>query len=46
MKFTSCQNMNGARGYYAKWNKSDKERKCHMISLTCGLEETKWKQTC
>ena len=22
-----CSNMNGPRGYYAKWNKSDKERK-------------------
>ena len=22
--------MDGARGYYAKWNKSNREKKCHI----------------
>ena len=30
-----CDNMGRPRGYYAKWNKSEKEKYC-MISLTCG----------
>ena len=25
-KFAICNNMDGPRGYYAKWNKSDRER--------------------
>jgi len=29
-------NMDGARQYYAKWNKSEKE-KYHMIPLTYGI---------
>ena len=29
-------NMNGPRGYYAKWNKLEKD-KYHMISFICGL---------
>ena len=29
-------NMNGSRGYYAKWNKLEKD-KYHMISFICGL---------
>ena len=24
--FATCNNMDGPRGYYAKWNKSDRER--------------------
>ena len=30
-------NLDGFGGYYDKWNKSDRERKCCMISLTCGI---------
>ena len=33
--FTFCNNMDGPRGYHAKWNESDKEK--HMISLICGI---------
>ena len=31
---TICSNMNGFGGYYAKWNKSEKD-KYYMMSLTC-----------
>ena len=31
-----CNSMDGPRGYYAKWNKSDND-KCLMISLKCGI---------
>ena len=31
-----CSNMDGPRRYYAKWNKSDKD-KYHMISFICGI---------
>ena len=31
----SCNNMDGPRVYYAKWNKSEKHKYC-MISLICG----------
>ena len=31
-----CDNIDRPRGYYAKWNKSDKNKYC-MISLTCGI---------
>ena len=35
---TICDSMDGPRGYYAKWNKSVRERqKYHIISLTCGI---------
>ena len=30
-----CDNMDGPRGYYTKWNKSEKD-KYFMISLKCG----------
>ena len=30
------ENIDGSRGYYAKWNKSDKD-KYYIISLTCGI---------
>ena len=32
----TCNNMDGFRGYYAKWNKSEKNE-YHMISLICGI---------
>ena len=35
-----CNYVDGTRGYYVKWNKSEKD-KYHMISLTCGIQETK-----
>ena len=35
-----CDNMEGPREYYAKWNKSQKD-KYHMISLICGIWKTK-----
>ena len=31
--------MDGSRGYYAKWNKSEKD-KYHMISLICEIWKT------
>ena len=31
-----CNDMDGAREYNAKWNKSEKD-KYHMISLICGI---------
>ena len=31
----TCEDMDVSRGYYAKWNKSD--RKTTMISLICGI---------
>ena len=33
-------NIDEPRGYYAKWNKSDKDKYC-IISLTCGIWKTK-----
>ena len=33
---TICSHVDGAREYYAKWNKSEKD-KYHIISLTCGI---------
>ena len=37
----SCQgdNMDGHRGYYAKWNNSDKDKYC-VISFICGIYKT------
>ena len=32
--------MDGPRGYYDKWNKSDKDKYC-MTSLTCEISKTK-----
>ena len=31
IKICHCSNMNGSRYCHTKWNKSDRERKCHMI---------------
>ena len=36
-------NMDGPRGYYAKQNKSEKD-KYHMILLICGIKQTNKKQ--
>lgn len=33
-------NMDGPRGYCAKWNKLEKY-KCHMFLLTCEIQKTK-----
>ena len=36
--FGTCKYMNGPRGYYADWYKSDREKNKHcLISLTCGI---------
>ena len=35
--FAIYNNMDGARVYYVKWNKSDEKDKCCMISLICGI---------
>ena len=35
--FVICNNMDEQGGYYAKWNKPDREEKYYMISLTCGI---------
>ena len=34
--FAICSNMDGLGGYYANWNKSEKDKYC-MISLICGI---------
>ena len=34
--FAICENIDGPRGYYAQWNKSEKD-KYYMISLRCGI---------
>ena len=34
----TCNNMNGPRGYYAKWNKTEKDKYC-MISFICKKVE-------
>ena len=28
-----CDNIDGPRGYYEKWNKSDRERQCDFIDM-------------
>ena len=33
--FAICSNMDGLAGYYAKWNKSEKN-KYFILSLICG----------
>ena len=35
-----CDNMDGPRGYYAKWN-TDRERQNCMILLTCYIYKNK-----
>jgi len=32
-----CTDVDGTRVYYAKWNKSVREDKYHLISLICGV---------
>ena len=39
-KLAICNNRDGPGGYYAKWNKSDRD-KYDMISLICGILKTK-----
>ena len=39
-----CDNMNGPRGHYAKWNKSEKGKNC-IITLICGILKKKKKNT-
>ena len=34
--FVICSNIDGSGGYYAKWNKSEKDKYC-MIWLICGI---------
>ena len=34
LKFAICNNMDGPSGYYAKWNKSEKD-KYYVTSLIC-----------
>ena len=34
--FAICNNMDGVGGYFAKWNKSEKDKHC-MLSLTGGI---------
>ena len=34
-----CNDVDGTEGYFAKWNKSEKDR-YHMFSLICGSWET------
>ena len=36
--------MDGCQGQYAKRNKSDRERQCHMISFICGILKKKAKK--
>ena len=46
-----CNNMVGSRGYYTKWNKSDREKQLpYDINYMWNVknktnEKTKWKQT-
>ena len=35
--FAIGNNMNGPRGYYAKWNKSDRERQILYVTIICGI---------
>ena len=39
-KLAICGNMDGPRGYSAKWNKSEKDKYC-MISLICEILKSK-----
>ena len=36
-----CNNIGGSRGYYAKWNKSDRETEIPMISHMWNLKKKK-----
>ena len=38
--FAICNNMDGHRGYYALWNKSDRKTNT-TLSLTCGIWKAK-----
>ena len=39
-KILPCDNMDGTWGYYAKWNKSDRERQIYDITYRWNLK--KW----
>ena len=34
-----CDNMDGPRGHYGKWNKPDRKDKYYMVSLIRGLNK-------
>ena len=36
-----CNNMDQSWGYYTKWNKSDREDKCYMISPSESRKQNK-----
>ena len=36
--FALCNNTDGLRGHYAKWNKPDKDKYC-IISLMCRIQK-------
>ena len=41
-----CDNMDGPRGYYAKWNKSNRERQIpYDFTYMCNLKDKTKKQT-
>ena len=40
-----CNNMNGHGGYYAYWNKSDKDKNC-VISLKLGVKKIQQTSVC
>ena len=39
VNFTICHSTDGSTGYYAKWDKSVRERQTqyHMLTLACGI---------
>ena len=37
--------MDGDRGYYAKWNKSNREKKCHIKKKTVKTDSQTREQT-
>ena len=46
MKPCHCNNMNRPRGYYAKWNKSDRERQIpYDFTYMCNLKHKTNEQT-
>ena len=41
LNFVICNNMDGFGGYYAKWNKSDKERQINTVWYHLYVESKK-----
>jgi len=37
----TCNNMDGPRGHYARWNKSKKERQILYDFIICGIQKAK-----